>query len=78
MKSCLKYKNDIKNDSFEIAENYINMFSPRKEKKNFCFGIYSYFLFLKKTKIKGKIIIRFLQRLILNHYEIFQMNFKIL
>ena len=77
MKSCLKYKNDIKKDSFEIAENSINMFSPRK-KKNFCFGIYSYFLFLKKTIIKGKIIIRFLQRLILNHYEIFQMNFKIL
>ena len=77
MKSCLKYKNDIKKDSFEIAENSINMFSPRK-KKIFCFGIYSYFLFLKKTIIKGKIIIRFLQRLILNHYEIFQMNFKIL
>ncbi len=32
MKSCLKYKNDIKKDSFEIAENSINMFITRKKK----------------------------------------------
>ena len=47
MKSCLKYKNDIKNDSFEIAENYINMFSPRKEKKIFILEFIHIFCFQK-------------------------------